>query len=117
MEYVEFKYVAVLLFLALIFYETLFVVMVDNCLILLNVALFIVAGGEYWRLLTPGKYQLTAVKNGFIPESHEVVVTNKPNTEAIRQDFELKPDYSEQSDVLFDTMVSGNINFSIYVSD
>lgn len=91
--------------------------MVGNCLILLNIALFIVAGGEYWRLLTPGKYQLTAVKNGFIPESHEVVVTNKPNTEAIHQDFELKPDYSEQSDVLFDTMVSGNVKFLVYVSD
>lgn len=65
-----------------------------------------VSGGEYWRLLTPGKYRISAVKNGFTPESHDVVVKNDPQTEAVHQDFDLQPDYSEQSDVLFDTMKS-----------
>ena len=65
-----------------------------------------VPGGEYFRLLTPGKYRISVVKDGFIPEMHDVVVKNEPNTEAVHQDFQLQPDYNEQSDVLFDSMRS-----------
>lgn len=75
--------------------------------------MFIVPGGEYWRLLTPGKYRITAMKNGFLPESLDVEVKNEPMTEAIRQDFQLQPDYNEQSDVLFDTMVNFYVSFTI----
>lgn len=67
--------------------------------------LCLVIGGEYWRLLTPGKYRIQAVKNGYTPEASEVVVENKPNNEAVHQDFQLQPNYEEQTDVLFDTMV------------
>ncbi|XP_042860630.1 carboxypeptidase E-like isoform X3 [Penaeus japonicus] len=47
--------------------------------------------GDYWRLLTPGTYELTAEAEGYLPLTHTVTVTNTPHTEAIRRDFDLAP--------------------------
>lgn len=57
--------------------------------ILLNIT--IVFGGQYWRLLTPGEYQVTAVKSGYEPQTQKVVVKNPAQEEALRLDFKLKP--------------------------
>ena len=46
--------------------------------------------GEYWRLLTPGTYEVLAVKDGFEPDAQTVVVENN-SPEAIRLDLNLKP--------------------------
>lgn len=50
----------------------------------------IVKNGEYWRLLTPGTYEVLAAKEGFEPDAHTVVVTNA-DSEAVRTDFNLRP--------------------------
>lgn len=50
-----------------------------------------VYGGAYFRLLTPGKYVVTAHKMGYLPESRVVTVENEPRTEAKRLDFPLQP--------------------------
>lgn len=47
--------------------------------------------GDYYRLLTPGKYKLTAYRDGYLPRSKIVTVTNKPFEEAQRLDFPLQP--------------------------
>lgn len=53
--------------------------------------IFVVYGGDYYRLLTPGTYKVTAYKEGYLPHSKLVTVTNPPYTEAQRVDFPLKP--------------------------
>lgn len=57
-----------------------------------------VANGEYWRLLTPGKYEVTALTPGYKAQTKTVTVTNPPHQEAIRLDFELEPESSESYD-------------------
>lgn len=52
---------------------------------------FAVHGGEYWRLLVPGDYEITAAAEGHLPLTHSVTITNKPHTEAPRRDFDLSP--------------------------
>lgn len=47
--------------------------------------------GDYYRLLTPGTYKVTAYKEGYIPHSKLVTVKNTPYTQAQRVDFPLKP--------------------------
>lgn len=47
--------------------------------------------GEYWRIVTPGQYEVTAVKEGYQPSSKLVKVTNSHHHEAQRVDFELEP--------------------------
>ncbi|XP_068211125.1 carboxypeptidase E-like [Palaemon carinicauda] len=47
--------------------------------------------GDYWRLLVPGEYEITASAEGYMPLTHEVTVTNPEHTEAIRRDFDLTP--------------------------
>ena len=59
-------------------------------LISLTVSNVSVKNGEYWRLLTPGTYEVLAVKEGFEPDAHTVIVTND-RPEAVRLDFNLKP--------------------------
>lgn len=49
-----------------------------------------VYGGDYYRLLTPGSYKITAYKGGYLPLTRLVTVTNPPFTEAQRVDFALK---------------------------
>lgn len=50
-----------------------------------------VANGEYWRLLTPGTYIITAVKSGFNPETKVVTVSNNPKQPAQIVNFILQP--------------------------
>lgn len=47
--------------------------------------------GEYWRLLTPGKYRISASKPGFQTMNHEVTVINPPRAEAAVLNFNLAP--------------------------
>ncbi|XP_071039037.1 carboxypeptidase E [Parasteatoda tepidariorum] len=65
-----------------------------------------VDGGEYWRLLTPGKYRITAAKNGYKSKAEIITVENTPHEEAVRLDFKLVPELEDNSDVTFDTMTS-----------
>lgn len=46
--------------------------------------------GEYWRLLTPGQYEVTADREGYQSVTKLVTVTNRPHQEAVRVDFQLK---------------------------
>ena len=46
--------------------------------------------GEYWRLLTPGQYEVTAAKDGYSSITKLVTVTNIPHEDAVRVDFQLK---------------------------
>ncbi|XP_047004855.1 carboxypeptidase E-like [Schistocerca americana] len=51
-----------------------------------------VHGGDYWRLLTPGAYVVTASRQGYQPQSRRAIVTNlPPHSEARRLDFALMP--------------------------
>jgi len=51
-----------------------------------------VQNGEYWRLLTPGNYEVLAAKNGYEPQAQEVTVkTVSGDKEATRLDFNLNP--------------------------
>nr|XP_045582871.1 carboxypeptidase E-like [Procambarus clarkii] len=45
--------------------------------------------GDYWRLLVPGEYEITATADGYLPLTHVVTVTNPPHREAITRDFDL----------------------------
>ncbi|KAF5297477.1 hypothetical protein FQR65_LT10013 [Abscondita terminalis] len=47
--------------------------------------------GEYFRLLIPGQYKITAYKSGYLPNTRLVIVVNEPYTTAQRVDFALKP--------------------------
>ncbi|KAJ4443963.1 hypothetical protein ANN_05752 [Periplaneta americana] len=47
--------------------------------------------GDYWRLLTPGQYVITAYHEGYSPLSHRVNVRERPHQEAQRVDFHLQP--------------------------
>nr|CAD7409985.1 unnamed protein product [Timema poppensis] len=74
--------------------------------------------GDYWRLLTPGKYVITAYRDDYRPKSVRVTVVNQPHQEAPRVDFDLtpvvsrfeeegNPDYDQPyDDILQDKMVT-----------
>ncbi|CAH1967571.1 unnamed protein product [Acanthoscelides obtectus] len=47
--------------------------------------------GDYYRLLIPGTYKVTAYKDGYLPHTRLVTVLNRPYTPAQRVDFPLKP--------------------------
>ncbi|XP_050297220.1 carboxypeptidase E-like [Anthonomus grandis grandis] len=49
-----------------------------------------VYGGDYYRLLTPGTYKITVTKEGYLPRTKLVTVTNPSFSEAQRVDFPLK---------------------------
>jgi hypothetical protein len=48
-------------------------------------------GGDFWRLLVPGTYNVTVEATGYEPLSKAVTVTNPVHTEALRVDFEMAP--------------------------
>ena len=48
---------------------------------------FTAHNGDYWRLLSPGQYEITASTDGFFPLTHSINVTNEPHTLAVRRDF------------------------------
>lgn len=58
---------------------------------------FAVHGGDYWRLLTPGEYELTVSADGYEPVVQQVVVTHTPETEAQHLDFYLPPQELEEA--------------------
>lgn len=51
----------------------------------------LVYNGDYYRLLTPGQYKVTAYRDGYLPHSRLITVVNEPYTAAQRVDFALKP--------------------------
>uniref|UniRef100_A0A914VYZ8 Peptidase M14 carboxypeptidase A domain-containing protein n=1 Tax=Plectus sambesii TaxID=2011161 RepID=A0A914VYZ8_9BILA len=57
------------------------------------------AGGDYWRLLTPGKFEVIVQAEGYGAMSKAVEVTNAPQTEALRVDFFLQPSADEEQAV------------------
>lgn len=50
-----------------------------------------VHGGDYYRLLPPGKYKITAYRDGYLPHTRLVTVAENPYMPAQRVDFALKP--------------------------
>lgn len=50
-----------------------------------------VHNGDYYRLLTPGEYEVFASHEGYFPEKHYVTVVEHPHEEAQRVDFALHP--------------------------
>ncbi|XP_053200778.1 carboxypeptidase E-like [Panonychus citri] len=54
-----------------------------------------VADGEYWRLLTPGQYEVTVVKDSYEPSTKLIKVVNEPHKETHRVDFLLTPSSDE----------------------
>ena len=58
-----------------------------------------IASGEYWRLLTPGQYEVSATKTGYDPVTKLVKVSPTAHQEAFRVDFALQPsnDFDPQS--------------------
>jgi hypothetical protein len=53
-------------------------------------------GGDYWRLLTPGEYEIIVQAKGYEPQAKLVEVSNKKHTEAVRLDFDLSEASEEQ---------------------
>ncbi|XP_013414480.1 carboxypeptidase D [Lingula anatina] len=49
--------------------------------------------GDYWRILAPGTYQVTAAKEGYKSQTKQVVVTSNP---AVQVNFTLEKDDVEQ---------------------
>ncbi|XP_022205490.1 carboxypeptidase E isoform X2 [Nilaparvata lugens] len=47
--------------------------------------------GDYYRLLTPGCYKITAYYKGFYPQTHEQCVEERPYQEATLVNFQLRP--------------------------
>ncbi|KRY52025.1 Carboxypeptidase E [Trichinella britovi] len=72
--------------------------------------------GDYWRLLTPGTYNITVLAEGYLSNTKTVKVINSKHTEAVRLDFHLTPvEYGEQqriqdSDLQF-IPLQGDTNF------
>ncbi|XP_059491148.1 carboxypeptidase E-like isoform X2 [Neocloeon triangulifer] len=63
-----------------------------------------VHGGDYWRLLTPGVYEVTVTAEGFEPVMQQAEVTHTPESEAQILDFWLgQPEIEEPE--LYDTQV------------
>lgn len=50
-----------------------------------------IESGEYWRLLTAGQYEVTAMKTGYEAVTKLVTVANTHHQEAFRVDFSLQP--------------------------
>ena len=68
-----------------------------------------VRDGDYYRLLTPGDYQLTVSAPGYLSQTQRVHVTNPAQSEAAVVNFKLEDDRSATSG---DT--SGNqINYQV----
>eukprot|EP00095_Tigriopus_kingsejongensis_P012685 maker-scaffold22_size673200-snap-gene-4.20 protein:Tk12685 transcript:maker-scaffold22_size673200-snap-gene-4.20-mRNA-1 annotation:"carboxypeptidase e-like" len=52
--------------------------------------------GDYWRLLTPGEYEITVEAEGYEPQSQLVLVDPYPHEEAAVLNFELTPVTQEE---------------------
>jgi len=53
-------------------------------------------GGDYWRLLTPGEYEIIVQGEGYAPQAKLVEVSNESKYPALRLDFDLKPILDEE---------------------
>jgi len=54
--------------------------------------------GDYWRLLTPGEYEISAFKEGYEPQTKLFEVANDEHSDAPILNFELVPsDYDEDA--------------------
>lgn len=47
-------------------------------------------GGDYWRLLTPGEYEITVSMRNYLPLTKRVLVTNPTHQEAYVINFDLE---------------------------
>lgn len=56
-----------------------------------NLINFVARGGDYWRLLTAGEYEVTASIKNYQPLTQRVLVTNPMHQEAFVVNFHLKP--------------------------
>jgi len=59
-------------------------------------------GGDYWRLLTPGEYEIIVQAKGYEPQAKIVQVSNEKHTEAVRLDFDLVHAVEEQDNNFLD---------------
>lgn len=48
-------------------------------------------GGDYWRLLTAGEYEVTASLAGYVPLTNRVLITNPVHQEAFVVNMDLQP--------------------------
>merc|ERR1711936_1253354 len=55
-------------------------------------------GGDYWRLLTAGEYEVIVQADGYQPQAKLVEVSNEKHTPAVRLDFDLVPAIGETDD-------------------
>jgi len=55
-------------------------------------------GGDYWRLLTAGEYEVIVQAEGYQPQAKLVEVSNEKHTPAVRLDFDLIPANEETDD-------------------
>jgi len=55
------------------------------------------SGGDYWRLLTDGEYEIIVAAEGYEPQAKLVQVENG-HKEAVRMDFDLVPAMAEYGD-------------------
>jgi len=67
-----------------------------------------VHGGDYWRLLTPGDYVVTAVHPGYLPATQKVTVPNPHHEEAKRVDFWLEPVAKNKDESWMENMLERN---------
>jgi len=55
-------------------------------------------GGDYWRLLTPGEYEIIVQAHGYAPQAKLVQIYNDKHTQAVRLDFDLSPAQEEEEE-------------------
>jgi len=53
-------------------------------------------GGDYWRLLTPGRFEVIVQADGYEPMTKTVNVTNPHQAEALRLDFAIQPTAAQE---------------------
>ncbi|XP_044735136.1 carboxypeptidase E-like [Chrysoperla carnea] len=73
-----------------------------------------VHNGDYFRLLTPGRYKVTAYREGFLPNSKIITVYNKSGFPAQRVDFRLKPitvDYNNMDENFMSDVDNKEFNY------
>lgn len=70
--------------------------------------------GDYWRLLTPGEYEIIAEADGYKPEAKIVEVLEKEHTQAPIVNFDLTPLSDEDRASFMDENLIGNDKDMLY---